>query len=60
MTEDTMKELLFSLAWYDASAHHYRNANEILTREFPKADFTAALEEFVRCKTMPPGEGCPR
>ena len=60
MTEEKMKDLLFSLAWYDASAYHNRNANEILADEYPDADFTAALEEFVRCKTMPPGRGCPR
>ena len=60
MTEGRMKELLFSLAWYDASAHHARNAKEILAREFPGTDFTAALDEFRRCKTMPPGPGNPR
>ena len=48
MTEEKMKELLFSLAWYDASNHHNRNAKEILASEFPGADFAAALDEFVK------------
>ncbi len=60
MTKETMKELLFSLAWYDASAYHNRNAKEILASEFPGADFAVALYEFERCKTMPPGPGNPR
>ena len=60
MTEEKMKDLLFSLAWYDASAYHSRNAREILASEFPGADFAAALNEFVKCKTMPPGPGNPR
>jgi len=60
MTPDTLKELLFSLAWYDCSSYHHNNAKEILSREFPGADFSRALEEVERCKTKPPGEGCPR
>ena len=60
MTEEKMKELLFSLAWYDASCYHHNNAKAILATEFPGADFAAALDEFVKCKTMPPGQGNPR
>jgi hypothetical protein len=60
MTEDKMKELLFSLAWYDCSCHHKLNAKDILAREFPDADFASSLAEFEKCKTMPPGDGCPR
>lgn len=60
MTEEKMKELLFSLAWYDASCYHNNNAKEILSNEYPDADFTEALAVFEECKTMPPGEGCPR
>ena len=60
MTEGKMKDLLFSLAWYDASAHHSRNAREILASEFPGADFAAALDEFVKCKKMSQGPGNPR
>ena len=60
MTEELMKELLFSLAWYDASAYHHRNAEEILARAFPGSNFKAALDEFVLCKTMSLGKGCPR
>lgn len=60
MIPDTMKELLFSLAWYDASAYHYQNALRILADEYPDTDFSDALDYFVKCKTMPPGEGCPR
>ena len=60
MTPDTMKELLFSLAWYDASAYHNENARRILGEEYPDTDLTETLGEFVKCKTMPPGKGCPR
>lgn len=60
MTEEMMKELLFSLAWYDASCYHNENAKKILSDEYPDCDFTAALDEFERCKIMPPGKGCPR
>jgi len=60
MTEEMMKELLFSLAWYDCSNYHNTNAREILARAFPGADFKRALDEFNECKTAPPGEGCPR
>ena len=60
MTEEMMKELLFSLAWYDCSNYHHRNAQEILARAFPESDFHRALEEFIKFKTAPPGEGCPR
>ena len=60
MTPDTMKELLFSLAWYDASAYHNENARRILREEYPNTDFIEALEDFVKCKTMAPGDGCPR
>lgn len=60
MTEEKMKELLFSLAWYDASCRHNRNVKEILAGEFPGADFADALEDFLKCKTMPPGPGNPR
>ncbi len=60
MTEEKMKELLFSLAWYDCSCYHNLNVKEILAQEFPGADFTAALDEFIKCKTMPPGPGNPR
>ena len=57
---DTMKELLFSLAWYDASCYHSNKVKEILSSKFPNADFTNDLEEFIKCKTMPPGKGNPR
>ncbi len=60
MTEDKMKEFIFSLAWYDASAHHSQNVREILATEYPDADFSTTLCEFLKCKTMPPGKGCPR
>ena len=60
MTEEKMKELLFSLAWYDASSFHNMNAKNILADEYPSADFSDNLDEFERCKTMPPGKGCPR
>ena len=56
MTEEKMQELLFSRAWYDASNYHRRNAKEILANEYPSTDFSSALEEFVLCKSMPPGE----
>jgi hypothetical protein len=60
MNESDIKELIFSLAWYDCSAHHNRNVKDILAREFPGADFSTSLEEFDKCKNMPPGPGCPR
>lgn len=60
MDETKMKDLLFALAWYDASAFHSENAKEILSEEFPGVSFTKALEEFIMCKNMPPGKGCPR
>ena len=60
MTEDRMKELIFSLAWYDSSAYHSRNVKEILAEEYPEAEFSTTLAEFLTCKTMPPGKGCPR
>ena len=60
MDPEQMKELLFSLAWYDASAYHSENARRMLRDAFPATDFGATLAEFVKCKTMPPGEGCPR
>ena len=60
MNEETMKELLFSLAWYDASNYHFQNAQRILKESYPNADFGRSLDEFLKCKTMPPGEGCPR
>lgn len=60
LTPEIMKELLFSLAWYDASSYHNRNAKDILGNAYPDEDFSAALEEFVKCKAMPPSEGCPR
>lgn len=60
MDSKTMRELLFSLAWYDASAHHYENVQEIIKREFPGEDLSAALADFERCNKMPAGPGCPR
>ena len=60
MSEMEIKELLFSLAWFDASAYHNINAREILKRAYPDADFSDALEEFLKCKNKPPGKGCPR
>jgi hypothetical protein len=60
MNKETMEDLLFSLAWFDASSHHNQNVKNILSREYHGEDFSKTLEEFVKCKTMPPGEGCPR
>ena len=60
MSAETIKELIFSLAWYDASAYHNRNVREILKREFPSTDFSKDLETFVESVLMPPGKGCPR
>ena len=60
MDKETFEQLLFSLAWYDASAYHHRNVKDILAKHFPGVDFSAALDEFERCKAMPPGPGCPR
>ena len=51
MTEETMKELIFSLAWYDASNYHYQNARRILDEHYPGADFSRSLEEFIKYKT---------
>ena len=59
MTEELMKELIFSLAWYDSSNHHYCNVHKILTRAFPEADFSKSLEEFVKYKTPPTNESNP-
>jgi hypothetical protein len=60
MDAEKMKELLFSLSWYDASCYHADNVREILGKEFPSVDFSAELKKFVECKTMPAGPGCPR
>jgi len=60
MTEETMKELLFSLAWYDCSCYHNSNTRQILKQQFPETDFTSILIEFEKFRTMPPNEGCPR
>ena len=60
IAEDTMKDLLFSLAWLDCSAYHSSNVNSILARAFPGVDFKSSLNDFVCCKNMPPGKGCPR
>ncbi len=50
MTEEKMKEFLFSLAWYDYSCYHNRKVKEILAHEFPNADFSFSLAEFEACK----------
>ena len=47
MTPGKMKDLLFSLALYDESAYHSRNAREILAQEYPDTDFTGALEQII-------------
>lgn len=60
MTEEQMKELIFSLAWCDASSYHSGNAKMLLKSAYPNADFSKELNEFVKCKAAPPGEGCPR
>lgn len=60
MSELEMKELIFSLAWFDASAYHNENAREILRRAYPESDFSDCLMEFLKCKTKPPGDWCPR
>jgi hypothetical protein len=60
MTPEKMKELLFSLAWYDCSCHHHNNVRAILADEFPNIDFDESLKEFTKCVTMAPGKGCPR
>lgn len=60
VSESAMKELLFSLAWYDCSNYHRCRSEEILREAFPECDFSLALEEFEKCRTKPPGEGNPR
>lgn len=60
MTESQMKELLWSLAWYDCSCYHSINAKEILKQAYPESDFGSVLEEFRKAKTLAPQEGCPR
>jgi hypothetical protein len=60
MDERTMKELLDSLSWCDASSYHIRNVRELLAKAYPGADFSSELNEFVKNVTMPPGPGCPR
>lgn len=60
MQQEAMKELLFSLAWFDASAYHSENVVNILEREFPDCDFAEDLQKFEECVTAPPGPGCPR
>lgn len=60
MKPDTLKELIASLAWYDASAHHASNVRRILETEYPGVDFAETLKWFLHNRTMPPGEGCPR
>lgn len=60
LTSERMKELIFSLAWYDASSYHFTNTKSILQEAYPGVDFSYVLGEFIKCKTKPPGEGCPR
>jgi len=60
MAPETVKELIGSLAWYDASAYHAGNVRRILQAEYPDVDFKDDLIWFLRDKTMPPGPGCPR
>ena len=60
MNSKTMKELLFSLSWYDSSAYHVENVNAILKAAFPEEDFSTCLADFEQCVTMAPGAGCPR
>jgi len=60
MDEKELRDFLFSLAWYDCSAHHNKNVKNILSRNYPGVDFADILDEFERCKNMPPGLGCPR
>jgi hypothetical protein len=60
MTFDEMKELLASLAWYDASAYHHENVTQILKDAYPGSDFSSALINFEKCVTMKPCEGNPR
>jgi hypothetical protein len=46
MTEQSVKELLFSLAWCPYSYYHSQNVKDILNKEFPDTDFSDIIEEF--------------
>ena len=60
MTADKMKELLFSLSWYDCSAYHHREVKRILNEAYPDDDFEESLDDFMRCISMKGVKGCPR
>ena len=61
MTEDKMKEVLFSLAWYDASNHHNKNVRKCLAyyvrdkREVPCYTLGGFVEYLIRDHQPPDG-----
>lgn len=60
MSEEDIRELISSLAWYDCSAYHVSNVKRILHKHYSDSDFDDVLELFRSNVTMTPGEGCPR
>lgn len=57
---ETMKDLIFSLAWAGHSAYHSENVRTILASLFPEHDWSAVIEAFMEDRDSPPGPGSPK
>lgn len=60
MSEDEVKDIIFSFIWYGHSAFHTSNLLEVLKQRFPDSDWRPFLDEMREIRDKQPGPGDPR